>query len=50
MKKQEIIERVNELVNERKNLVREREELLEKENLLINQLMDISKELENMED
>ena len=42
MKKQEIIERVNELVNERKNLVREREELLERENLPITEISDRS--------
>lgn len=50
MKKNEIIERVNELVQERQNLIRDREELMKRENLLVTQLMEISKELEQMEE
>jgi len=50
MKKSEIIERVNELVHERENLNKERVDLMKREELLVNQLMAISKELENMEE
>lgn len=50
MKKQEIIERVNELMQERQNLTREHEELILKDKLLTEQLSIISDELAKCED
>ena len=50
MKKVEIIERVNELVQERRNLTQDWQQLMVRENILFGELVGIAKELENMED
>lgn len=50
MKKQEIIERVNELMQERQNLTREHEDLILKDKLLTDQLAIILDELAKCED
>lgn len=50
MKRQEIIERVNELMQERQNLTREHEDLILKDKLLTEQLAIICDELAKCED
>ncbi|MCM1258710.1 MAG: hypothetical protein NC307_12760 [Roseburia sp.] len=50
MKKQELIERISELMQERQNLTREHEDLIMKDKLLTEQLAVVLKELEKSDD